>query len=61
MISNKTKFRPVYGTQDAILAAPKVPGYFYIASDTGKVFVDVDTNTRIAAGGGGGVSIYYGN
>ena len=60
MISNETKFRPVYGrTEEAILAAPITPGYFYVASDTGKLFVDVDTNKRISAGGGGGISIYY--
>ena len=59
MIDQKTIFRPVTGTEDQITRAQKNPGYVYFASDTGKIFVDLDTQNRIAMGGAG-VSVLYG-
>ena len=60
MIDGKTRFRPVTGTEEAINNAQKNPGYVYFASDTGKIFVDLDNQHRIAMGGSG-VAVLYGN
>ena len=58
MINGKTRFRPVTGTEDQINNAQKNPGYVYFASDTGKIFVDLDNQHRIAMGGSG-VAVLY--
>lgn len=60
MIDGKTRFRPVTGTEEKINNAPKSSGYVYFASDTGKIFVDLDNEHRIAMGGSG-VAVLYGN
>lgn len=59
MIDGKTKFRPVTGTDEAIQNTMKNPGWVYFASDTGKIYVDLDNEHRIAMGGAG-VSVLYG-
>ena len=59
MINGKTRFRPVTGTEAQIEGTQKNPGYVYFASDTGKIFVDLDNEHRIAMGGAG-VSVLYG-
>ena len=58
-MTDKTKFRPVTGTDAQIEMAPKVPGWVYFAEDTGKIYYDIDTETRITMGGSG-VAIHYG-
>ena len=60
MIDGKTRFRPVTGTEEQINNVQKNPGYVYFASDTGKIFVDLDNEHRLAMGGSG-VAVVYGN
>lgn len=60
MIDGKTRFRPVTGTDEQIQNTMKNPGYVYFASDTGKIYVDLDNEHRIAMGGSG-VAVLYGN
>ena len=59
MTTDKTKFRPVTGRDEVIQNAPKNPGWVYFASDTGKIYFDLDVDTRVAMGGSG-VSLLYG-
>lgn len=59
-MTDKTRFRPVLGTDAQIQNAGKSPGWVYFASDTGKIFFDIDSETRVAMGGSG-VSLLYGN
>ena len=58
-MTDKTKFRPVTGTEAQIEMAPKTPGWVYFAEDTGKIYYDKDTETRVTMGGSG-VAIHYG-
>ena len=58
-MTDKTKFRPVTGTDAQIEMAPKTPGWVYFAEDTGKIYYDKDTETRVTMGGSG-VAIHYG-
>lgn len=58
-MTNDTKFRPVVGTEQQIVAAEKHPGWVYFASDTGKIFFDTDMDNRVSMGGSG-VSLFYG-
>lgn len=55
MITNQTKFRPVYGTEAGILDLDHHEGWVYVASDTGKIFIDAN-NQRKQIGGSGGSS-----
>ena len=59
-MTDKTRFRPVSGTDEQIHNAKKNPGYVYFASDTGKIYFDIDNDTRVAMGGSG-VSLLYGS
>ena len=59
-MTDKTKFRPVTGKDETIQNAPKNPGWVYFASDTGKIYFDLDMDTRVAMGGSG-VALLYGN
>lgn len=66
MISNRTKFRPVYGKETTILGLPISEGYVYIAEDTGKIFIDANGRRRQiggsgGSGGGGSTSIIWAN
>lgn len=58
-MTEKTRFRPATALESEILASTKHPGWVYFASDTGKIFFDVDPDTRLLMGGGG-ASILYG-
>jgi len=44
------KFRPVMGTEDFIRNAEQSNGWFYVATDTGAMYLDVE-NRRIQVGG----------
>lgn len=64
MINERTKFRPVYGTQDKILSTSPLEGYVYVASDTGRIWLGVnETFKQIGgsggSGGGGSTSIFW--
>lgn len=50
-------FRPVRGLENKILANPIEDGNLYFATDTGKIYLDRDTE-RVALGGSG-AAIYY--
>ena len=55
MISNQTKFRPVYGKKEStILSLPITEGFIYFADDTGKIFLDADGKRKQVGGSGGG-------
>ena len=58
-MTDKTRFRPVMGSDEQIQNASKNPGWVYFASDTGKIYFDIDPETRVAMGGSG-VSLLYG-
>ena len=47
------KFRPVMGPEELIKNTIQSNGYFYIATDSGNMYLDVD-NHRISVGGAGG-------
>lgn len=50
-----TRFRPVRGTEDEIKAFEQHDGYIYIATDTGKMYLDTkERRITIASGGAGG-------
>ena len=49
------KFRPVMGPDRLIKNTVQSNGYFYVATDTGAMYLDVD-NHRISVGGLGGAS-----
>ena len=50
-------FRPIQGSEDIILKQDIYPGHVYFATDSGKIFLDTETE-RIAVGGGG-VAVLY--
>ena len=56
--NGETIFQPITGTEEKIKNHSCTPGNFYIAADTGKMFLDTDKKTRIAVGGSG-TSLYY--
>ena len=58
MIDNKTKFRPVVGEESKIKDLPFKEGWVYFASDTGKIFLDVD-DERVTMGGSGASLFYF--
>ena len=64
-MAKKQRFIPVQGTDAQIEATPKHPGYVYVATDTGHMYLDInETETgRIAiggtGGGGGGTPVLY--
>jgi len=57
-MENRTKFIPIRGKVDKIREAEKQAGAFYVATDTGEMFLDVSSSERIPIGGTG-VKIYY--
>lgn len=63
MINDRTKFRPVYGTEAQIDDVDFHEGWLYIASDTGKIQLDADGERKIVGGiggsGGGSSSIFW--
>ena len=54
MIDSKTKFRPVYGTEAKIIATDFHEGWIYVASDSGKIFIDSEGVRRQRGGSGSG-------
>jgi len=53
-----TKFRPVRGKEEKILSQEITNGYFYLATDTGRIFIDT-SDGRVSVGGGAGASLFY--
>ena len=59
MISNQTKFRPVFSKLESkIINLPLNEGWVYVAEDTGKIFIDADGRRKQIGGSGGGGAIY---
>ena len=57
MIDSQTKFRPAYGTEAKIIDTDFHEGWVYVASDTGKIFIDSDgVRKQIGGSGSGGGS-----
>ena len=56
MIDSKTRFRPAYGTESKIVETDFHEGWVYVASDTGKIFIDSDGVRRQIGGSGSGGS-----
>ena len=50
-------FRPFQGTEEIIGKQDSYPGHVYFATDTGKIFLDTETERIVV--GGGGVSVLY--
>jgi hypothetical protein len=63
-MANKKRFIPVRGTDEQIQALEDFhDGYFYVATDSGKLYMDTE-NSRIAIGGSGsgsGTPVLYAN
>lgn len=51
MAESNYRFIPTYGTSDKIQSAVKDPGRFYVATDTGELYLDTSNNSRILIGG----------
>lgn len=58
-MDNNVSFRPVQGTEAKIAEHELTKGYFYCATDSGKIYLDTE-DKRIPLGGSG-AAIYYGN
>lgn len=58
MPNNSYQFRPVQGSQEAIMAMPYCEGYVYFATDTGKMYLDAEGTNKIPLGGGGAAVLY---
>ena len=58
MIDNLTKFRPVVGVEENIKNLSFNEGWVYFASDTGKIFLDVD-GERVTMGGSAASLFYF--
>lgn len=58
-MDNNISFRPVQGTEAKIAGHELTKGYFYCATDSGKIYLDTE-DKRISLGGSG-AAIYYGN
>lgn len=56
---SKIRFRPVQGLEEKIKAYPQTDGYFYVATDTGRVYLDTATENKIPIGSSG-VQVIYG-
>ena len=56
---SKIHFRPVQGPEEKIKAYPQTDGYFYVATDTGRVYLDTATENKIPIGSSG-VQVIYG-
>lgn len=57
-MQDKIPFRPVKGTEAAIAAMAYQEGYVYFATDTKKIYIDANGQSKIPMGGNSG--IYYG-
>lgn len=56
---SKIRFRPVQGPEEKIKAYPQTDGYFYVATDTGRVYLDTETENKLPIGSSG-VQVIYG-
>lgn len=54
------RFAPVQGTEKKIRESNKVPGKVSFATDSGRIFLDLDTENRISMGGAG-ASVFLGD
>lgn len=54
MIDSQTKFRPAYGTEAKIIDTEFHEGWVYVASDTGKIFIDSEGVRKQIGGSGSG-------
>jgi hypothetical protein len=62
-MSSNPIFTPVQTTESVIKNLERQNGWLYFATDTGRMYLDTETD-RISVGGfggGGGASIYYGD
>lgn len=57
-MQDKISFRPVKGTEAAISVMPYQEGYVYFATDTKKIYIDSNGQSKVPMGGNSG--IYYG-
>ena len=58
-MAENSRFIPVYGTETEISSLKKVDGRIYFASDSEKIYLDM--NGERLTMGGNGVSLYYAN
>jgi hypothetical protein len=58
-MSNYVPFRPYRGKEVDILNKEYNDGYVYFATDTKKIYLDANGQSKLAMGGTSG--IYYGN
>jgi hypothetical protein len=56
---SKIHFRPVQGLEEKIKDFPQTEGYFYVATDTGRVYLDTATENKLPIGSSG-VQVIYG-
>lgn len=56
---SKIHFRPVQGPEEKIKDFPQTEGYFYVATDTGRVYLDTATENKLPIGSSG-VQVIYG-
>lgn len=57
-MQDKIPFRPVKGTEATISVMPYQEGYVYFATDTKKIYIDANGQSKVPMGGNSG--IYYG-
>lgn len=57
---SKIHFRPVQGLEEKIKNFPQTDGYFYVATDTGRVYLDTATENKLPIGSSG-VQVIYGS
>lgn len=56
---SKVHFRPVQGPEEKIKNFPQNEGYFYVATDTGRIYLDTETENKLPIGSSG-VQVIYG-
>lgn len=56
---SKIHFRPVQGPEEKIKDFPQTEGYFYVATDTGRVYLDTADENKLPIGSSG-VQVIYG-
>ena len=54
-------FTPVQSTEERIKELDRQHGRLYFATDTGRMFLDTESDRINVGGSGGGISIYYGD
>lgn len=56
---SKIHFRPVQGPEERIKDFPQTEGYFYVATDTGRIYLDTANENKLPIGSSG-VQVIYG-